>query len=204
MSIDGPWISRKKSKSRYFESLKDSGIPFVPHRGLESPQSTGRIAIHVGNVFGPQLGYLNVHQLVETKKDAILHSYTALGSVIDIYDDVTEERLCLTTGYDANSVDLNPESINFHLPCLTDIITAPGDVPHSDKYSHKYLETSIFSLDRMTNEILVNWVNGDGSYPLTHVVLHNNNILFSGDFLLLRERLQNNLDPVVFRWVESD
>ncbi|KAE9404662.1 hypothetical protein BT96DRAFT_935569 [Gymnopus androsaceus JB14] len=177
------------------------GIPYGSHGRLQSRSSTGRIAIHLGNVFGPQLGYFNLHQLVPTKKDAKLYSYTALGSIIDIYDAETEERTCLIAG--AYGPDINPGMLK-----STDIITAPGDAPHFDKYSQQHLETSIFSLDRMTNEITVNWVNSDGSsrftypfssaYPITHIALYNDKeIFFSGDFLLLREHLEQNLELVL-------
>ncbi|KAF5324434.1 hypothetical protein D9611_004339 [Ephemerocybe angulata] len=168
----------------------------------EAFASKGYIGVHGEQTSGPLLGFLDCHKLERTKENATLYAFIQAGPVMEMRVVGTQYRLAVTSG--PIGADLEMYSKNFHLPRHTLFSSIPGAGPNHDKVQAYLYETSVFTLDPDENEIEVQWVNRNGEYVTTEIVLMNNRIYFTGDIRAFRTYTSSKADHVVFKWYPVD
>jgi len=193
-------LRKKVPKQKSEGNTNNNGIGLV---SFSTPQaSTGYIAVHHDDIDGPLLGYLSNHKIVPHKSVAVLYTYTTNGYVTEILVANSNLRMCVSTGLYGQSLGLGLR--NFHVPRHSLISTAQGDGPFHDHATAQHLETKVFSIDAITGEIEVEWVNPDGGRPSVHIALREERLYYVGDLDTFREHLgYDGIVPVVYKWVAN-
>ncbi|KAJ7064667.1 hypothetical protein C8F01DRAFT_771506 [Mycena amicta] len=193
-------IARLRSQWEQAAAQPDTQVRLTTTTPVLTGPSRGLISVHNATRDGPFLGFLAANKLVRARDSATIYSIEDPAEPLTHIDVINSNlSLCIAVGPFGES--LGPSKQDFHFSRHAASGTQEAG-PHWNTPLHTYIQTSVFSVNAESREIIAHWANPDGD-SLQVVIAHAiDRVFYTGDISAFERVLGKKTDVVAFNWAE--